>query len=412
MAHRNFVAPKRISLNDGIDVPPRRKTSSVNRTGTNHRTEKSTSHNTSSSTVNTTLFKNRNIWNSVALQQEMVSKYKIKTKNVSDVLVGEDGTPVKKIQVKLSLAQKLGIVEQPELPLSRSEWQEVEHTAHQRKHHSDPCSICMETFGVEQQIILNCSHVFHRTCFTSFEKFVGTLRKCPICRKGGYQKKLSGEGKKLYMEQCATEFVAPFSPITEQSLNSNPHRSLTFISISIQRIVRGFLARKRYYRLWLDHHPEEKSKYLARKLSIISDKLDTFTNIETRKIDNYMASLEETIKISRLTFMEAGEWDKIRDEAIDRLQYSGVCAICQCALHNASENTSHSSTPSYRRCVVTSCGHCFHEQCIASFEQFHENMHSTAPIDNESQHHHSKFPTCPVCRSPYIRQMLYETYDL
>ena len=55
---------------------------------------------------------------------------------------------------------------------------------------SAPCAICREPFGVDAQVILSCTHVFHRACLASFERFVGAeKRSCPICRKASYERR-------------------------------------------------------------------------------------------------------------------------------------------------------------------------------------------------------------------------------
>lgn len=49
--------------------------------------------------------------------------------------------------------------------------------------------ICQERFGVHQQVLLSCTHVFHRACLRAFEQHSG-VRSCPLCRKEDYQARL------------------------------------------------------------------------------------------------------------------------------------------------------------------------------------------------------------------------------
>jgi len=44
-----------------------------------------------------------------------------------------------------------------------------------------PCPVCREDFRTEQQVLLSCSHAYHRTCIRSWERFAQD-RGCPICR--------------------------------------------------------------------------------------------------------------------------------------------------------------------------------------------------------------------------------------
>ena len=39
-------------------------------------------------------------------------------------------------------------------------------------------------FKNNMTVLLDCSHVFHQTCLSNFEKFSG-VRICPLCRKQG-----------------------------------------------------------------------------------------------------------------------------------------------------------------------------------------------------------------------------------
>jgi hypothetical protein len=41
-------------------------------------------------------------------------------------------------------------------------------------------------------VILSCSHVFHKACLASFERFLRVAKRtCPLCRKSNYQKRAS-----------------------------------------------------------------------------------------------------------------------------------------------------------------------------------------------------------------------------
>jgi hypothetical protein len=45
---------------------------------------------------------------------------------------------------KLSLAQRLGLVDKPELPLSQNQWREIEKQSLMRFNEKEPCPICYE----------------------------------------------------------------------------------------------------------------------------------------------------------------------------------------------------------------------------------------------------------------------------
>lgn len=73
-------------------------------------------------------------------------------------------------RASLTLAQKRGLVACPPPKLSRDDWDRCEKQAEARGDLAHPCSICRELFGVKEQVILSCSHVFHLDCLTSFER--------------------------------------------------------------------------------------------------------------------------------------------------------------------------------------------------------------------------------------------------
>lgn len=62
---------------------------------------------------------------------------------------------------QLTLAQRLGLVEKPQAPLSENQWEEVEQQAVHRGMHTGNCPICHESLGKNPSVILSCSHIFH-----------------------------------------------------------------------------------------------------------------------------------------------------------------------------------------------------------------------------------------------------------
>lgn len=95
--------------------------------------------------------------------------------------VGEKIQSFQAYTKKLSLAQKRGLVKKPDAPLTIEQWNTVLEKAKSRAKAESSCPICMEDFRLKPQVVLSCSHFFHRDCLASFEKFHGG-RKCPICR--------------------------------------------------------------------------------------------------------------------------------------------------------------------------------------------------------------------------------------
>ncbi|KAJ1339044.1 hypothetical protein BSLG_006183 [Batrachochytrium salamandrivorans] len=107
----------------------------------------------------------------------------------------------------LTLAEKLGIVVKPAERLSDHAWSTIKSKTISRGDISHPCPICQEPFTVQDQILLSCSHIFHKNCLDSYEKHV-QLKCCPLCRDTDYQKMLTAEGRRQYRSDCAISTMA------------------------------------------------------------------------------------------------------------------------------------------------------------------------------------------------------------
>lgn len=132
--------------------------------------------------------------------------------------------------------------------------------------------------------------------------------------------------------------------------------------------------------MMLDRNPEEKRKYFASKLSKVSDKLVQRMDEEAKCIDKFIESLDKSLQKSRLIFITPDDWLVIIEKAFER--DVADCPICMCALEDGSD----------RDCVITSCTHVFHAQCLNSFENFDS----------------FKDPVCPCCRQPYQKKSFSE----
>ena len=81
----------------------------------------------------------------------------------------------------MTLAQRYGLVKQPPKLLSGVQWRAVHAQSQAREDSTGECCICREHFGPGEQVLLSCSHSFHRDCLASFERWgLGTLA-CKLC---------------------------------------------------------------------------------------------------------------------------------------------------------------------------------------------------------------------------------------
>ncbi|XP_034005527.1 RING finger protein 32 [Trematomus bernacchii] len=268
----------------------------------------------------------------------------------------------------LTLAQKLGLVASPAERLTEEDWTRVKMRS---VHHGDsaqPCSICREEFHLHPQVLLSCSHVYHRACLQAFERFSGR-KCCPMCRKDQYETRVIHDAAHLFRHQCATR---------------------------IQACWRGYVARKRYRELRKSSCPKDKRlrrQFFEAKLQELNDSFVRYCHTDTEaflsEIDRSLSSSRrvfEQLKRKHVSEPQEDDWDQIHSQVIQR----GVkdCPICLTALSIAPEAGS-SSQSQRRHTVMLSCSHLFHQICLEAFESF----------STESR------PSCPLCRSVYCKKL-------
>ena len=125
---------------------------------------------------------------------------KSKEDNEDEFIINEDHKPTTK-----TLAEKIGLVPTTkDDKLNETEWGEVKQKYIEREEFKEPCVICKEALGAHQQVLLSCSHTFHRKCLEAFEKFSGR-KTCPMCHKDRYHKRVIYDASKHYKHECAAK---------------------------------------------------------------------------------------------------------------------------------------------------------------------------------------------------------------
>ncbi len=261
---------------------------------------------------------------------------------------------------ELTLAQRLGLVEMPEMPLTSDEWEAAAAASRQRNYTTEPCAICCAPFRDEKQVILSCSHVFHRDCIKSWEVFSQSQRgakTCPCCRREAYQKRPFVEGGEIYRTNCI---------------------------IRIQAHVRGLLARRAAERLWIKFHPGKRRAYCERRLGHLTDRLATNLSGHSDGVDDFLASIDSSLAASRAVFAAADvDWTYTERLARGMAGADHVCPIC------ITSTCEHTNATNSRELTLLPCAHVFHAQCLGTFEQF-----AAAGVESQSR-------LCPSCREPY-----------
>jgi len=162
-------------------------------------------------------------------------------------------------------------------PVAALEWKAMETAV--RKRNDAHCPICMEAFKGEE-VLLSCSHIFHRACLQAFEKFMARdARTCPLCRTGNYQKKLTRVGSEAHAEVRCKQ---------------------------IQSLYRGVLARK-VYRIKLKSHykkgagagSQARKKFFERELALLGDSLLKETHARDQGLNDVVRGIDRTLDEGR-----------------------------------------------------------------------------------------------------------------
>ncbi|KAI9352060.1 hypothetical protein BDR26DRAFT_323030 [Obelidium mucronatum] len=282
---------------------------------------------------------------------------------------------------KITLAQKIGIIESPPKLLTKNQWNEVKEKAKSTHGtYRTDCAICCEPFAALSQVILSCGHSFHQACIKSYEKHTHSKR-CPLCRTTGYETLVTSDAASVYYNDAA---------------------------VKIQSVWRMWQCRRLYLKHRREHipnHPLLKRRYHMEKLSSLNQSLSRQIQNDNCEIEQVFRDMEQSLKISRDTFekfsafyTEPQDWDEVVEKIYNRKEnpLEEPCSICLCDLTPKTEKgeiavaaDAHSVRAlSKRKVAMLSCGHLFHWKCITNMEKF--NSGCAAHV-------------CPICRSKYTR---------
>lgn len=306
-----------------------------------------------------------------------------------------------------TLAERIGLIQMTnndaEAHLSEAAWNAIKQRSNERQDSNCPCPICQEDFGLGQQVLLSCSHVFHRACLTTFEKYVShnannlDHRTCPICRRTQYEKRIIYEGAKIHRDKCAAR---------------------------IQAAWRGYIVRQWYknFRLDMSNIPQDtklRRKFYQEKLSQITDRIIASCDFDLNDLFNEIdRNVQQARAIrqafdARIRIIDDDEWIEIKERAKQRQELE--CSICKCLLQPIINEINIIKKPvpikknkleklfpqlksieqkpiekkqeqiPKRPLTLLSCTHVFHATCLQMFEEY-----CCDPT-----------PTCPFCRTVY-----------
>uniref|UniRef100_A0A8C6RFU0 Ring finger protein 32 n=1 Tax=Nannospalax galili TaxID=1026970 RepID=A0A8C6RFU0_NANGA len=273
-----------------------------------------------------------------------------------------------------TLAQKLGLLAPPPLPLSSDEWERVKQRSILHRDSMQPCPICKEEFELRPQVLSRQN--LRSACLQAFEKFTNK-KTCPLCRKNQYQTRVIHDGARLFRVKCATR---------------------------IQACWRGYIVRKWYQNLRKAVPPTNaklRRKFFEEKFTEISHRI--LCSYDTN-IDELFSEIDLCLAVNRSILQQlddkcGGEiteedWEKIQVQAAHREIYE--CSICltPLSLHGDCRQAARGTSGQRpRETVVLSCAHLFHHTCLLALEEF-------------SLGDNSPFHACPLCRSCYKKKIL------
>ncbi|XP_026218641.1 RING finger protein 32 [Anabas testudineus] len=272
----------------------------------------------------------------------------------------------------LTLAQKLGLVASPAERLTEDEWTQVKGRSVQQGDSAQPCAICREEFCIQPQVLLSCSHVFHKVCLQAFERFSGR-KCCPMCRREQYETRVIHDAARLFRHQCATR---------------------------IQALWRGYAARKWYSHVKKTICPKDKllrRKFFEAKLQELNDSFVRYCHTD---MEAFLSDIDRSLSSSRQVFQQLerksisepqeNDWERIQSQVIQRGVYDcPICLTALCSLSLPSE-AGRSNHQQHRRTVLLSCSHLFHQVCLDALEAFTADSR----------------PSCPLCRSVYHKRLI------
>ena len=304
------------------------------------------------------------LWHAVALQQQMLGDLSLGPRRrrraspapTAPAAASDDDDDREPPPPPLTLAQRMGLAAAPDPELSTEEWQIIAERSRDREASRQPCTICHEGFADAPQVLLSCSHVFHRACLRAWEAH-SKSKNCPICRKLHYRRRRIFDGANLYRGECATK---------------------------VQAAWRGCASRAATEPLLRATNPRLRRKFAERQLGQMTDALVAAGAAGRSEIDELFAEIESSVAASRRVLSAAAdptvvdaEWADAERRARDRGLDSG-CAICL-ANFGAGE-----------RLALLSCSHVFHARCLTSFETF-----ALTPAACR----------CPVCRQSHYTKV-------
>ncbi|NWU70563.1 RNF32 protein, partial [Pterocles burchelli] len=264
---------------------------------------------------------------------------------------------------QLTLAQKLGLVEPPSLPLTAEEWGKIKQRSIQHRDSVQPCAICREEFALQPQVYVNSNSFFFQACLKAFEKFTG--------KKEQYQTRVIHAGARLFKIKCAIRIQASWRGYIVRKWYKNLRKT---VPPKNSKLRKQFFEEKVYQQSTVSSYNMDLDEFFSEIDSSIAARRDMFQQLEEKEI-----------------LISENDWEKIQMQAFRQEIFD--CPICIMPLGptvHPARLISGNSNQFSRQTVLLSCSHLFHHTCLQAFEEFSLG----------EQH------SCPLCRSHYQKKIL------
>ncbi|KAK9845694.1 hypothetical protein WJX84_007525, partial [Apatococcus fuscideae] len=230
--------------------------------------------------------------NAIALQDHF-------TRNLKISALRHISPEPEKLNQELTLAQRYGLCPRPASRIGEVQWRRVHEMALGRGHLLTDCAICRQAFGLEEQVLLSCSHAFHRHCLSNYEKYAKE-RRCPLCRAPAPQKRSIQDGAIAHRHRCAA---------------------------AIQAAWRAFCGRRQYIAAVLQLPPpvehRDRRRWYALQLQERSRRLLKEMHSRQDDVDVLLGELDASLALSRQVFRTPGSEAAMEGEPAAALNVMG-----------------------------------------------------------------------------------------
>jgi hypothetical protein len=271
---------------------------------------------------------------------------------------------------RLTMAQKLNLVPAPKAPLKLGDWEAILSVAKNNNQIYDSCAICLEPFKTEQQVLLNCSHVFHKHCLQTFER-LEKCRSCPMCRSKEYQRIDVDEAAIQFINKSALMIQSHFKRYLTEMWFYKYIKLISPLKLGDRMKRRALVYKMKQFSINAYKQMNKSKKNIK---NMVNDKA-LAPALMADKNELMSAYIHKYREIAR---HQKGKTSQVCWDAVTKKMYKRnekECSICLLSFAKSSEN------------YLLSCSHTFHTHCLTFFEKYSNQ----------------KAVLCPLCRNEYER---------